>query len=517
MLFQKFKISDNLTNFFAVSAIILIVYFASALRGNPGKIQSSEDAAATITQSELRRDVYVLASDSMEGRKTGSVGQKKAAAFIAGQFKQIGLKPVKIKDEYTYFQQFNLTEWTWGEIYVKGNERIYHNQQDFLYMGTPEKSFETNIQLVYVGYGNEEDYKENAIENKGVLIMNGDDQPDWWGRVKLARKRGVEYVFVLYGKDDKDFSNLNNRLQSYYTSPELTMDQGETAEDKNHLIYLSHKMASGLFNMAPEQFKKIADKRTAGKHTAHEKIPGCVLDLHVERLSRKINTANVMGYIPGNRDPREVVILSAHYDHLGVKDHLIYHGADDNASGTSAIMEIAEAFSLADKSGIGPGRSLLFIAMTGEEEGLFGSRYYVDHPVFPLDETVADFNIDMIGRKDVNHPDSIKYVYVIGSDKLSDELDQILVSNNRKFTELQLDYKYDDERDPNRFYYRSDHYNFARYGIPVIFYFTGVHKDYHKPTDTADKIRYDRMVDISKLIFYTAWEVADQPERLKLK
>lgn len=228
------------------------------------------------------------------------------------------------------------------------------------------------------------------------------------------------------------------------------------------------------------------------------------------------NTENVLGFIYGSEKPEEIIVVSAHYDHLGIHEDEIYYGADDNGSGTSAVLEIAEAFRKAVEEGEGPKRSILFLNLTGEEEGLYGSEYYTSHPVFPLKNTVVDLNIDMIGRVDKRHTDNPNFVYLIGADKISTELHYISEAVNRKYTNLTLDYTYNDENDPNRFYYRSDHYNFAKNGIPIIFYFNGVHADYHKTSDTEDKINYDILEKRTKLVFLTAWEIANRAERLKI-
>ena len=224
---------------------------------------------------------------------------------------------------------------------------------------------------------------------------------------------------------------------------------------------------------------------------------------------------NVLAYIEGTQKPEEIVVISAHYDHVGIdKNGDIYNGADDDGSGTVSILEIAEAFKEAKENGDGPKRSILFLHVTGEEKGLYGSRFYTENPVFPLENTVTNLNIDMIGRIDDSHKDNSNYVYLIGSDRLSTELHNISEEVNPKYTKLDLDYTYNAKNDPNRFYFRSDHYNFAKHNIPIIFYFNGVHADYHKPTDTAEKIEYDLMAKRAQLVFYTAWEVANRAERL---
>ncbi|WP_251742777.1 M28 family metallopeptidase [Gramella sp. AN32] len=226
-------------------------------------------------------------------------------------------------------------------------------------------------------------------------------------------------------------------------------------------------------------------------------------------------TENVVAFMKGSEKPEEYVVISSHYDHVGVDDQgNVYNGADDDGSGTVGVLEIAEAFAKAKRDGYTPKRSIIFLNVTGEEKGLVGSKYYTDNPIFPLENTVADLNIDMIGRIDPDHEGKDPYIYLIGSDKLSKELHNLSEEVNKKYMNIDLDYKYNDENDPNRFYYRSDHYNFAKNNIPIIFYFNGTHADYHKMTDTPDKIEYDLMAKRAQLVFLTAWEIANREARL---
>ena len=236
----------------------------------------------------------------------------------------------------------------------------------------------------------------------------------------------------------------------------------------------------------------------------------------VFKSNQIIRGENVLGFIEGSDLKEELIIITAHYDHLGKHDSLIFNGADDDASGVAGAMEIAEAFMLAKKDGKGPRRSILIMPVSGEEKGLLGSKYYTDNPVYPLNNTIANLNIDMIGRLDDWHSTG-NYVYLIGSDRLSYDLHNINEEVNNKYTKLDLDYKYNDEEDPNRYYYRSDHYNFAKNNIPVIFYFNGVHEDYHRPSDTIEKLDFSKIKTISKLVFLTAWELANREEKIKLR
>ena len=293
-----------------------------------------------------------------------------------------------------------------------------------------------------------------------------------------------------------------------------------TEDDLKKLLY---KLASDEFEgrRTGEKGQKIAAQYIVDYYknlgvSAANSDGNYLQHIPVEYFRGRSNDAseNVVAFLKGTEKANEYVVISAHYDHLGVKDSLIYNGADDDASGTSALLEIAEAFQKASKDGKGPKRSIIFLNVTGEEEGLFGSKFYAENPIFPLENTVVDLNIDMVGRFDKQHAENPEFVYLIGADKLSQELHDLSEATNKKYTNLILDYTYNDENDPNRFYYRSDHYNFAKNNIPIIFYFNGVHEDYHKATDTPDKIRYDLLKKRTQLVFYTAWEIANRENRL---
>jgi Zn-dependent M28 family amino/carboxypeptidase len=241
------------------------------------------------------------------------------------------------------------------------------------------------------------------------------------------------------------------------------------------------------------------------------------LTLAVNKVTSTLESSDVLGVMQGSDLKDQYLFVTGHYDHLGKRDSLIWYGADDDGSGTVSVMQIAEAFAKAKAAGHGPRRTIVFMTVSGEEKGLWGSEYYTDHPVFPLDKTTADLNIDMIGRVDATRKqgDSMNYVYVVGDDKISTDLKKISESVNQKNTKLELDYKFNDPKDPNRIYFRSDHYNFARKGVPIIFYYDGMlGADYHRPTDTPDKIYYDLMAKRAKLVFYTAWDMANRDEML---
>jgi hypothetical protein len=261
-----------------------------------------------------------------------------------------------------------------------------------------------------------------------------------------------------------------------------------------------------------DQYKKCKISFPKGASNYYQPIPAAYLN--AKRNENLPDSENIWAYIEGSEKPNEVLVISAHYDHVGVKNGDVYNGADDDGSGTVAVLQIAEAFQKAKKAGHGPKRSILFLHVTGEEHGLHGSRYYSEHPLFPVANTIADINIDMIGRRDFDHPDTNNYVYVIGADRLSSDLHNITVAQNDKFTKLDLDFKFNNPKDPNHFYERSDHYNFAKFGIPAVFLFNGVHADYHQKTDEVDKIEFDALAKRAQLAFVIAWDLANRPERI---
>ncbi len=260
-----------------------------------------------------------------------------------------------------------------------------------------------------------------------------------------------------------------------------------------------------------DQYTKSGISFPTGATNYYQAIPASFFQ---KAFSPKLgDSENIWAFIEGTEKPEEVLVISAHYDHVGMKNGEIYNGADDDGSGTVALLEIAQAFQKAKNEGKGPKRSILFLHVTGEEHGLHGSRYYTENPLFPLANTITDINIDMIGRRDDFHKGTNNYVYVIGSDYLSTDLYNICENANKTYTKLNLDYKYNDKNDPNRFYYRSDHYNFAKHNIPSVFLFNGVHEDYHQPTDKPDKIEYDALAKRAQLAFAIAWDLANRKDK----
>lgn len=487
--------------------------------------------AETITAQDLKKRLEIIASDEFEGRETGQPGQKKAAKYIEERFKEFGFEPIdKVGG---YFQEFKL-QLTYPDT-VKltiGKDTLEFLKDMYYFPGFGDMRIETD-KLLFLGYGIESeiynDY-ERAVHNRVLMIMAGEPTDkkgnslitgteeksnwttDWTKKIETAQENGAKALLVI----DDNFSTSVTQFGRYIKRPNLEL--GDKPSDKTGipLIYISSKMAdkicagAGMKNLRKKMIKGIAKKKQPNVQDIFD-LP---LVIDVKKNREELTSENVLGFLPGTEKSEEVLVITSHYDHLGKKGDKIFNGADDDGSGTTTLLEIAEAFSIAAKEGNGPKRSILFMTVSGEEKGLLGSEFYTDNPVFPLQKTVANLNIDMVGRIDENHAPDSNYVYIIGSDKLSTELHELSENVNKTYTGIEFDYTYNDENDPNRFYYRSDHYNFAKNNIPVIFYFTGVHEDYHQPTDTVEKIMFGKTQKIAHLVFHTAWEIANREKRL---
>jgi hypothetical protein len=423
-----------------------------------------------------------------------------------------------------YFQEVPLEKQKVTEAKLSINGKEFESFVYHIVLDASSSVKTSSNEIIYVGYGiddeNYSDYKNIDVsgkfvlakvgepkDNQGNYITSGTTELSKWtkgnksltNKSKAAKENGAKGIFYMDNELFNKYAPFFQRQFKSGTARRLSLKNNEAVIPR---LMINEELAKTLFASILEDDKP---------QTIQTKI-----DLAFENESEAITSENVVAYIKGSEKPDEIVVISAHLDHEGIKDGKVYNGADDDGSGTIAIIEIAEAFKMAEKAGDGPKRSILFLHVTGEEKGLLGSRHYTDNdPIFPLANTVADLNIDMIGRTDPKRKEGDRnYVYLIGSDKLSTDLHNISEDVNKKYMNVELDYTYNDENDPNRFYYRSDHYNFAKNNVPVIFYFNGTHDDYHQPSDTPDKIEYDLLENRTRLVFHTAWEVANRDARI---
>jgi hypothetical protein len=488
-----------------------------------------------ITQDKLRRDLTILASDEYEGRETGTKGQKMAAAYISQQFRADSLvAPVSANAANPYLQTFNLERSAWrpgGTLTVGG--KTYKWLEDFYAFGRSPFQQATAVQPVFVGYGIEQgaysDYKGLDVKGKDLLILlseprtpeNGpvlstDGNATKWGvdfraKAALAAQKGARSVFFVDFAPNSNFAKLMGRLGPRIMQP--TIAAAEAAGGRAPSFFVSPAVGYQLLGTTEAAMAAYEKATAAAKAPVASKFKAAKFTISAPQDRSAVSTENVLGFLPGTDKKDEILVVSAHYDHLGIIGGQVYNGADDDGSGTTGMLAIAEAFTKAAHAGHAPRRSILFLANTGEEKGLLGSQYYTEHPVFPLANTITDLNIDMIGRTDAAHEGKPDYVYVIGSDKLSSQLHAVLENANQRHGNIALDYRFNDPNDPNRFYYRSDHYNFAVHKIPVAFFFNGVHADYHEASDEVSKIEFGKMEARARLVFYTAWELANRDER----
>ena len=467
---------------------------------------SAQDAtalkyAATINAQDLEKHLTYLASDELEGRDTGEKGQKLAAEYLANFYQNLGLRgPV----DGTYFQKFNLASTSFPEVSLTVGKQKLVNNEDFVFLGDGSMKKAAKAELVFLGLASEENMKKVDVKGKlvGLWAIGARAQ----NVVADIMKAGAVGVVVVTMEGQANFDRLAGRYKSLSGRGRLGFEQ-PTKQEPIFLVS-SDKMAA-LFATPVEVLKEAAKNNP-------ESIKAQKASYFVKKDTKIVPTENVMAFLEGTDKKDEILVISSHYDHVGINSKgEINNGADDDGSGTVSVMEIAEAFALAANDGKKPRRSVLFLNVTGEEKGLLGSEYYSNNPIFPLQNTVNNINIDMVGRIDYEYQNAPNkdYVYVIGSEMLSSHLKVINEYNNITYTNLILDYRYDAEDDPNRFYYRSDHYNFAKHNIPVIFFFNGVHDDYHQPTDTVDKIEFPLMTKRAKLIFHTAWDLSNRENR----
>ncbi|MEM9859579.1 MAG: M28 family peptidase [Bacteroidota bacterium] len=482
------------------------IFFGAATFAQP-----EEDAvkyAEGITKEELQDKLSILASDAMEGRETGERGQKMGAAFIRDHFERLGIKgPVNNQGSGGYYQTVPLYRAVPGNISLTVNDDTFSNFEKVVYYGTNNSNGSQELEVVFAGRGTATDFKQIKPEGKAVIVMV--NNPRGWRKPNaLAMEMGAAITLVVTHKNDEGFDSYSQLLENYLSSGSLKLEKPQSKSEDPGIFFISPSVAAKMLNTTID---KMVD---AGKTGSLKKIKKGKFSYQTEQQVKEVFSENVLGYLEGTDLKHELVVLTAHYDHIGRNEDYIFNGADDDGSGTSAVMEIAEAFVEAKANGDGPRRSILFMLVTGEEKGLLGSEYYTNNPVFPLENTVVDLNIDMIGRVDPEHKDSLDYVYLVGSDRLSSELHEISEKVNSTYTNLELDYTYNDENHPDRIYYRSDHWNFAKNNIPIIFYFNGVHDDYHQPSDTVDKIEFDLLTKRTKLVYYTAWVLANRDERV---
>jgi hypothetical protein len=501
---------------------LLLIPCALVLAQNPKIPKEARVGYQSINANDLSARLHFIASPELEGRETTTRGQKVAARYIASEFQKLGLKP--IGDSGSYFQQFNveltkISDKSTLAVTTTQGTSTFTIGKDFY--ATSSLDGPVTAPVIFIGYM---DTRVDSMLTKGKIVValpgRKEDARDTSVspriRLGLVRQFPGSLARIVIADDSGSLS-----LERQSARFEMSMKRGSMAVVGGQArpgraaagfpTLVSPGIAAAILK---ETGKTITQLRLAAYQDSSFQpiaLNQTSVTMDVKNSKELKTTENVVGFLEG-ADPKlkdEVVAFTGHYDHLGINpEGVIYPGADDDGSGTVTVLQLAQAFTT---NPVKPKRSMLFMTVVGEEKGLWGSSWYVNHPILPLEKTIADLNTDMVGRTDKKYDElkSSNYVYVIGSDKISTQLDSILKVSNKETENLILDYTFNDDKDPNQFYRRSDHYNFARNGVPIVFFFTGEHADYHRPTDTVDKILFDRMVRIIRVIYATGWKVAN--------
>ncbi|MEX0944233.1 MAG: M28 family peptidase, partial [Balneolaceae bacterium] len=504
----------------------------------------------------LRNHLEIIAHDSLEGRGTATPGIRKAADYLSDYYKELQLTP--IGDNNTYFQHFDLTttridSLVYTTYQVSKDKTVVVNRSTEKTGITAEYTSVLNgftpLQgsIVFAGFGIDHpelgfsqldrDLTENAwvliFEEPHESLLNDqtgltDADLDLNNRIdNILKNYGANGVLLIsdfitpqyenFIGENTHFSQSYGRLQLAYLD-----ENSDRRYPVDNIKYVSPKMITQILGLDSEE--AIADLKESISVNANQfNTSSTSYELHYEPyFPGTLQAKNVVAFFEGGDSElkNEVLVLMAHYDHLGIEldrngEELIYNGADDNGSGTVALMAIAGALNEAKSEGFLPKRSILLLHVSGEELGLLGSRYYSDHPIIPIEQTIANFNADMIGRSDTDSVErgDFNSVYLIGGEIISSGLDSLVVIANDLTVNLNLDRAYNDLTDRNQFYRRSDHWNFGRLGVPFVFFFTGVHEDYHQPTDTSDKIDYEKYHRVVRLIYASTIQTANTDVR----
>ncbi len=499
-----------------------------------------------ITAPQLKAYLTFVASDEMEGRNTPSRGLDTTALFISTLLTRWGAKPMG--DDGTYFQKISLAQYQLDSA----KTRLDFTGGDFKY-GTDYfasvRDASATAPVIWGSDGwlvkskNKDAYV--SVDPKGKIVLlpffDGSTPPKGITRADLGSKQGTDWanpadyaaargavgiIYVIPESMDASF----DRLQGGYGSDFLYMEKFKGPVQKGiPVFYVRQKVAAAILKGGDSSIDSLMASVAAGKPMAAFDVKSIA---NVEMVSTpnivRKRTQNVVASFEGS-DPalkEEYVAFGAHYDHIGMLSNVtsgdyIYNGADDDGSGTVSLISMAEALSKAKKR---PRRSTLFVWHCGEEKGLWGSNYFTTYPTVPLKQIVTQLNIDMVGRskldgdtapqdRELSGPNEI---YVIGSEMMSSQLGALSKKLNNEYLKVSFNYRYDDPKDPNGFFFRSDHFNYARHGVPIIFYFDGVHVDYHGLGDEVSKIDFQKMEKVVRTVYTTMWEISGLTTRPKI-
>ncbi|HJU54742.1 MAG TPA: M20/M25/M40 family metallo-hydrolase [Pyrinomonadaceae bacterium] len=517
----------------------------------PSSLAVARRHADQITAAQLKDYLYFVASDEMEGRDTPSRGLDLTAKFLATNLSRWGLKPAG--DNGTFFQRIALqrVKLDAADTSLDVNGRKFSFGDGILAQPIAGTA---SAPLVFVNHGwvvkakNMDPYQGVDVKDKIVVVLggglpkgvtfadlsNGKQGVDWITPDVYAETHGARGLIAIPNK--QLLANWDRLRQNFTSAGTVTVEKFKQPNEgaKIPRITISEKTLEALMQGEKQTAAVMLDRDQAEAIKAFDFSADKKVSLAVATQTEQIFTQNVVAIAEG-RDSvlkNEYVAVGAHYDHVGTgapggagrapslkgdMSDSIWNGADDDGSGTVALLAMAETLAKNPP----PKRSVLFVWHCAEEKGLWGSQYFVENPTVPLDKIVTQINLDMIGRSrpegDTN-PANAKLagpneIYVIGSKMMSTQLGELSENTNHAYLNLKLNYLYDDPKDPNQFFYRSDHFNYAKHGIPIIFYFDGEHEDYHRPGDHPEKIDYQKMERVTRTVFVTLWELAERPTR----
>ncbi len=513
-------------------------------------------AVDSIRQEDMRADLFFLASDAMNGRAATSRDVAITSEFIKARFQRLGLMPGG--PENSYFQPFNLVSAALGDgdnsLVIDGIDtgglRRRSIGEDY-YTLNFSASGSGSGELVYAGFGIVEsrlgynDYQGESVEGKIVLVLDREpgvadpaspfdgvvtaEQSRDWRKALVAQERGAAGIlFVSDVHNRPESTDYTSAAENYWRVSQRPRVTLETWMDKIEIpaARVSAQLAERLVAESGQTLEQLAAGAESGSGHGVLAIPGPNVQINASVNRRAIPARNVLGMVEGS-DPDvadEVVIICAHFDHDGANEQGVFNGADDDGSGTVALLDIAEAYALAAARGEGPRRTVLFAAWDAEERGLLGAWYYTEAPTFSLGSTVAVLNMDMIGRNEEVPADggnrfrglepqtaesNANAINIMGYSHSSDLQDEVSEANGK--IGLELNFRYDNNT--SNLLRRSDHWPFLQVGVPATFFHTGLHPDYHRFTDTPDRINYPKMEKIARLVYMTSWNLANDDGR----
>jgi hypothetical protein len=503
--------------FFIIS--IFYLYGCSTSRFSSNEIES-------LDVKDIRANLQFLASDELEGREATTRGERLASLYLSAELEKYGVKP--FVGDSSYLQPFDLkvtkVDTSSELIFTTDSGAIKLNYgEDFIIRGKIKNLKEDTALFVFAGFGisapefNYDNYDGIDVTGKYVLILDGEPQSDdslffdgqkktkyskYDYKMSIAKEKGA--LGCLFVADDRTQSYWPF-IKKYSVMPKFNLpDSSYSQNGAPFLCLLNQEILSRLLDSNTDVYHETLAKISENGNVSSFGLSGEV-NFSINQNEETRTSYNVVGVIPGNDSKlrNEYVAIGAHYDHEGIVDGKIFNGADDDASGTVTVLEVAKAFAREKNNN----RSILVAFHTAEEKGLFGSEYLTDN-ITIMNDIVAQVNIDMVGRE---HIDTL---YSVGSDKLSSELKQIVESVNNQTTNFVLNYQFDDPNDPERIFYRSDHYNYAKHGIPIAFFTDNMNEDYHKPTDDFEKIDFNKIKKTAKLVHGVVERLANLDHRL---